>query len=76
MLNNHRLAAKVGFFLEQRKGAFAVDDRILEPLLKLKPLVPQYLSDQHGSCKLVKKWNVMLPSSVLKQSWEESNYDV
>jgi len=76
MLNNHRLAAKVGFFLEQRKGAFAIDDKILKPLLQLKPLVPQYLSDHYGSCKLVKKWNVMLPSSVLKQLWEEPNHDV
>lgn len=76
MRNNQRLAAKVGFFLEQRQGAFAVDDKILKPLLKLKPRTPQYLSHHYGACKLVKKWNVMLPSFIVKQSWEEPQHDV
>lgn len=73
---NSRLAAKVGFFLEQRQGAFAVNNKTLKPLLKLKPSTPQYLSNYQGSCKLVKKWNIMLPTFVLNQAWKEPQYDV
>ena len=77
LLNNKTLAAKVGFFLEQRQGAFAVDEKTLQPLLALLPAKPQYIGDtQQGSCKLVKKWNLMIPSSVINQSWEEPTYDV
>lgn len=76
-LNNRTLIAKVGYFLEQRKGAFAVDDATLEPLIKLRPKSPQYLTDhQREKCQFIKRWNLMVPISLIKQSWEEPNYDV
>ena len=76
-LNNKTLMAKVGYFLEQRKGAFAVNEKILEPLLKLKPQSPQYLADhQREKCQFIKRWNLMVPVSIIKQSWEEPNHDV
>ena len=77
MLHNRTLAAKVGFFLEQRQGAFTVEENKLQPLLDFLPLKPHYISDtQQGSCKLVKKWNLILPLSVINQSWEEPNDDL
>lgn len=77
MLKNRILAAKVGYFLEQRQGAFKVDSNTLTPLLKLKPTIPQYITPKRTkSCKLVKKWNLLIPTHILKQSWEEPDYDV
>lgn len=77
ILNNRILAAKVGFFLEQRQGAFAVSDEMLKPLLEKKPSTPQSLvsHDREGG-QLVKKWNLILPLHVLKKSWEEPDHDV
>lgn len=77
LLKNKILAAKVGFFLEQRQGAFAVSEEMLKPLLEKKPLTPQSLvsHDRQGG-RLVKKWNLILPLHVLNKSWEEPNYDV
>ena len=77
MLNNRILAAKVGFFLEQRQDAFAVSDEVLKPLIEKKPLTPQSLvsPDREGG-HLVKKWNLILPLPVLKKSWEEPDHDV
>ncbi len=76
MLNNRILAAKVGFFLEQRQGAFAVKDEILQPLLEKKPLTPQSLSNNQEETKLIKKWNLILPLNVVNKTWEEPNNDV
>lgn len=77
MLSNRILAAKVGFFLEQRQGAFAIGDEVLKPLLKKKPLTPQSLVlHDRDEGQLVKKWNLILPLRVLKKSWEEPEHDV
>jgi predicted transcriptional regulator of viral defense system len=73
MLQNARLAAKVGYFLEQRKGAFAVTEKQLEPLSAAKPAKPQYLLQGLDNCHLIKKWNLMIPESVLNKLWEEPN---
>ena len=77
LLDNRILAAKVGFFLEQRQGAFAVNEDVLKPLLEKKPLTPQSLvsHDKEGG-RLIKKWNLILPLRVLNKSWEEPNDDV
>lgn len=77
LLDNRILAAKVGFFLEQRQGAFAVNEDVLKPLLEKKPLTPQSLvaHDKKGG-RLIKKWNLILPLRVLNKSWEEPSDDV
>ena len=72
LLNNRVLNAKVGFLLEERQGAFVVDEKKLALLLPHLPATPQYIvHDRHESCRLVKKWNLMMPASVLTRSWEE-----
>lgn len=77
LLDNRLLAAKVGFFLEQREGAFAVGDDVLKPLLDKKPPTAQsLLLDKRDKGRLIKKWNIILPINILKKSWEEPNYDV
>ncbi len=76
MLKNARLAAKVGYFLEQRQDAFAVEDKQLKPLLDAKPKTPQYLSKaKHENVQLIKKWNIFMPLYVINQSWEEPHVD-
>lgn len=77
LLNNRILAAKVGYFLEQRQGAFAVGENVLKPLLDKKPLTAQsLLSDKREQGRLIKKWNIILPIYILNETWDEPNYDV
>ena len=74
MLDNARLNAKVGYFLSQRKGAFAVTEKQLAPLLAAKPKTTQYIAGKAGEqFQLIKSWNIYLPLSVINQSWEESD---
>ena len=74
MLENTRLNAKVGYFLSQRQDAFAVNDKQLAPLLARKPKVAQYIPGSAAEqFQLIKPWNIYLPLSVIKQSWEEPN---
>lgn len=76
MLNNARLNAKVGYFLSQRQGAFAVTKEQLAPLLAEKPKVAQYIAGVSGeSFQFVKDWNIYLPLSVINQSWEEPDVE-
>lgn len=77
MLNNAGLSAKVGYFLSQRQGAFAVSEMQLEPLLASKPKTPQHVSKpSQERFQLIKRWNILLPVSVSKQLWEEPNADI
>lgn len=78
MLNNRTLNSKVGFFLEQRKGAFKVSEESLKPLLKKKPLSPQFLVNKSKKEKgsFIKKWNLILPLKIIRKEWEEPNHDV
>ena len=76
-LNNSTLNAKVGYFLEKRKGVFTVPEETLSLLLKKTPRSAQYIADRHRErCYFVSKWNLMIPESVLRNTWEEPNYDV
>jgi predicted transcriptional regulator of viral defense system len=77
LFDNARLAAKVGYFLEQRQGAFAVNSAQLQPLLAAKPTVPQYLSTHPDeACKLIKRWSLLMPISVIQRTWEEPHVNV
>lgn len=76
-LNNAVLSAKVGYFLEQRQGVFAPTEEQINRLLKQKPSSPQYLSKKHFEpCRLIKKWNIMMPISVIEKNWEEPAHDI
>lgn len=77
LFDNARLAAKLGYFLEQRQGAFTVNLAQLKPLLSAKPTIPQYLSTNTlEPCKLIKRWNLLLPISVIQRVWEEPHVNV
>jgi predicted transcriptional regulator of viral defense system len=54
-LKSSVLAAKVGYFLEKREGAFFVDKNTLKPLFLHKPKSPQYLdAHQKTPCRYIK----------------------
>lgn len=78
-LDNRILAAKVGYFLEQRTGGFAVPESMLARLHLKKPQTTQSIMPkraQYEKGKLIKNWNIIIPASVYKKSWEEPDYDV
>jgi predicted transcriptional regulator of viral defense system len=64
-------AARVGFFLEQHREAWMVEEKHLAPLLRSAPGQPRYLSPRRESGKLVARWNLVVPESVLERRWEE-----
>ena len=75
-LANATTIAKVGFFLEQHKQQFSVDESILELLETKKPSNALYLERvKRESGKLITRWNLMVPTSILERSWEEPNND-
>src|SRR3990167_10528332 len=77
LLDNLRLNATVGYFLSLRKGAFLVSEDQLKPLLNAVPKIPQYASKKtNEKFHLVKPWNILLPVSVIQQSWEEPSANI
>lgn len=76
-LDNALLNAKVGYFLSLRREAFAATTAQLERLQAFKPKAPQYASKRgQDAFRLVKEWNVLLPTAVVDQQWEEPNDNV
>ena len=65
------LFAKVGFFLEQHREAFFVEEDFLNYLERQVPKQPLYLEGRSKKGRLMKKWNLIVPEKVLKRSWEE-----
>jgi predicted transcriptional regulator of viral defense system len=75
-LANAATVAKVGFFLEQRKGAFAPSTKNIRDLLAKKPKQRYYLSKNESSkCRYIKKWGLMVPTRIIDKIWEEPNND-
>jgi len=72
LLKNATTAAKVGFFLDQHKDALLLDNSYLAPLFRLIPRQPHYLNrGNRKDCKLIKDWNLMVPTRILDRTWEE-----
>ena len=64
-------AARVGFFLEQHRDALMVEEKHLKPLRALAPRQPRYLDSTRRSGRLIPRWNLIVPASVLERRWEE-----
>lgn len=72
LLNNATTFAKLGFFLEQFKDQFKIDEQSLNILEKLKPTSIHYLErSKRQSGKLFKRWNLVIPNSIIERNWEE-----
>lgn len=66
-------SAKVGFYLEQRKKELNIDESLLKQLEINCPNTPQHMNNASRSqCKLIKRWNLMVPASIINSEWEEN----
>ncbi|MEK6755043.1 MAG: hypothetical protein AABZ02_02710 [Bacteroidota bacterium] len=63
--------ATVGFFLEQHREEFHVEDSILRQLEQNKPSTPVYWDRSKKGGAYVKRWNLVVPKQVMERSWEE-----
>jgi predicted transcriptional regulator of viral defense system len=65
------LFARVGFFLEQHRDDFHVEESLLHQLKTNIPRQPVYWSQNRRGGVLIKQWNLIVPESVRDRSWEE-----
>ena len=70
LLENSSTAAKVGFFLQSRRRDLMVEDAYLDRLRQHIPKQTTYMA-RNTKGRLVKKWNLVVPSQILDRSWEE-----
>lgn len=76
LLNNTTTIVKLGFFLEQHKERFGVDESILNYLESKKPSGTHYLErSKRESGKCLQRWNLIVPNYILNRSWEEPHED-
>lgn len=71
MLNKRVLYAKVGFFLQQHKEQFYVEEELLKTLQEKKPASVIYFDSKRKKGKLIKEWNLIIPEIIIKRGWEE-----
>jgi predicted transcriptional regulator of viral defense system len=77
LLGNATTIAKVGFYLEMHRKELLIPDEALEKLCLHRPKNPHYLErEQEASQKMISKWNIIVPLSLLNRQWEEPNEDV
>lgn len=63
--------ARLGFYLEQRRDELMLEDRHLEKFYPYVPSQPRYFDSKRETGKLVPHWNLIVPESVMEQTWEE-----
>lgn len=71
LLRSALTAARIGFFLEQQRERWMVEERHLEALEALAPAQPRYLDRRREPGRLVSRWNLVVPEEVLERRWEE-----
>ncbi len=65
------LRAKVGFFLDQHRDEWGIEDDDLAPFRPPAGCAPVYLdAAPHPRCRYVREWNLMAPAEVLERKWE------
>lgn len=72
LLENATTVGKVGFFLEEHRDRFMVEDDHLAALRAHRPRSPHYMiRTTRGSGRLIPEWNLVVPLAILERSWEE-----
>lgn len=76
-LANSTTIAKLGFFLETHREALMIPESYLEELRKHSPVQPHYMDrTQNQPQKMIAKWNLVVPLSVINRSWEEPHANI
>ena len=77
LLNNASTIAKLGFFLEQHKKQFNIDETTLKKLEAKKPNGIHYLErTKRESGKFIQRWNLIVPNQIIERTWEEPTNDL
>jgi predicted transcriptional regulator of viral defense system len=74
-LGNGLTAAKTGFFLEQNKERWQVDDTALDSLVKDRQdkSTLYWNRSSIGKSTQVPRWHLLVPDAILERNWEEPN---
>lgn len=64
-------AGRVGFFLEQHRDEWMVEQKHLDALSHHAPSQPRYLDQRRESGKLLSRWNLVVSDYVNRRGWEE-----
>jgi len=76
-LGNATTIAKLGFFLETHRERLMIPENCLEALCKHRPMKPYYLERKHKQPqKMISKWNLLVPLSLINREWEEPNGNI
>jgi predicted transcriptional regulator of viral defense system len=65
------LFARVGFFLEQHREQFHIEEAFLQTLERHKPAQPLYWDRFRKGGVLKNRWNLIVPAAVDQRKWEE-----
>lgn len=65
------LWATTGWFLERSMVGFHVPEATLERFSRRRPRAPQYLDRGRRGGVMARRWNLIVPESVLDRRWEE-----
>jgi predicted transcriptional regulator of viral defense system len=77
LLDNASTIAKLGFFLEEHKDHFNIDENNLKILEKNKPRGIHYFDrTKRESGKFIPRWNLIVPQKIIDRTWEEPINDV
>ncbi len=77
LLANSTTIAKLGFFLETHREALMIPERYLEALRQHCPVKPHYMDrNQNQPQKMITKWNLVVPLSLINREWEEPNANI
>jgi|WetSurMetagenome_2_1015567.scaffolds.fasta_scaffold379104_1 predicted transcriptional regulator of viral defense system len=66
-----KLYAVVGFFLEQHREEFHVEESLLRNLERAKPSTPDYWQRSKKASAFAKRWNLVVPKAAMHRAWEE-----
>ena len=66
-----KLYAVVGFFLEQHREEFHVEESLLQNLERKKPSTPDYWDRSKKESAFAKRWNLVVPKAAMHRTWEE-----
>jgi len=71
MRGQKNLFARVGFFLEQHREQFHIEETFLQTLERHKPVQPLYWDRSRKGGVIKNRWNLIVPEAVDLRTWEE-----